>query len=911
MRESIGWLCIVFAADLGAREIDFVRDVRPIFQARCYECHGPETQKSGLRLDVRQAALTGGEFHAPNIVPGNPDGSNLVRFVRGDDPDVRMPAKGEPLSPDEIETLAAWVEQGARWPDGVDAARLEDRADHWSFKPLAPFDARRSIDGFIAERLAENGLSMAPPADRLTWLRRVTFGLTGLPPTMDEVTAFLDDTSQDAYQRVVDRVLASPRYGERWAQHWLDAIRYADTDGFEVNTPRPNAWPYRDYVIAALNADTPYDRFIREQLAGDQLGVDAATGFLVTAARLLPGQIGADPASMRLARQDELGEIVINTSEALLGLTVACARCHNHKFDAISARDYYTFQAFFAGVTYGDREIASPEKEVKRQEALRLEERVRQLDRELARFVPAAGSGVKRPPVSPAMNVERFAPVKARRVRFTILATNQLEACLDELEVFDDRGCNVAAAAAGTSWKVSGSHVAADRHQPEFINDGLYGNSRSWMCSDTQGWVMLEFPSEYTIEWIVWGRDREGKFTDRLATEYRIEVADASDASDAWRTVADSSDRSRGDTPPTDPLAGLADDQRDQAEALQAERSSLAKQVESLRAVPQVFGGLFGPPEPMHRLNRGDPEQPQEEVAPAVFAALGSVRLPMEAPDPDRRLALADWIASPDNPLTARVMVNRLWQGHFGIGLVESSNDFGRAGTPPSHPALLDWLAAEFIRSGWSIKHMHRLITLSLTYRQSARLDPVAQAKDADGRWLWRFPSKRLEAEAMRDSILAVTGQLNLKMGGPGFDLFESRGGLSGFPPIEAFSGDGLRRMVYAHKIRMEPDAVFGAFDCPDAGQSVARRRQSTTPVQALNLFNSRFVIDQAEALATRVRASAGEDAASQIDLMYRLAYGRRPEAREAEEMAAALREHGLPVLCRALLNSNEFLFIP
>ena len=908
MRKSIGWLCLTLVADLGAREIDFVRDVRPIFQARCYECHGPETQKSGLRLDVRAAALAGGEFHAPNILPGDPKGSSLIRLVSGQDPDLRMPPKGEPLTPDEVETLTAWIAQGARWPDGVDTARLEDKADHWSFKPLAPFDPTRSVDAFIAERLAQQGLALAPPADRLAWLRRVTFGLTGLPPTADEVTTFLDDAGEEAYARVVDRLLASPRYGERWAQHWLDAIRYADTEGFEVNTPRPNAWPYRDYVIAAFNADTPYDRFIREQLAGDQLGADAATGFLVTAARLLPGQIGQDPASMRLARQDELGEIIINTSEALLGLTVACARCHNHKFDAISARDYYAFQAFFAGVRYGDREIASPENEVNRREALRLEDQVRQLDRRLAEFVPAAGSGVERPPVSPVINLERIAPVTARRVRFTVLATNQLEPCLDEIEVFDDRGRNVAAASAGTTWQVSGSHVTAARHQPEFINDGQYGNSRSWMCSEIEGWVVLEFPEAHTIDRIVWGRDREGMFTDRLATEYRIEVADDSGV---WRVVADSSDRSRTGSAPSDPLAGLAGADRDRAASLQAEREALVRRVESLRAIPVVFGGQFGPPEPMHRLNRGDPEQPQEEVAPAVFAALGSVSLPKEAPDHERRLALAEWIVSPANPLTARVMVNRLWQGHFGIGLVETSNDFGRAGTPPSHPALLDWLAAEFIRSGWSIKHMHRLITLSRTYRQSTRLDPAAQGLDADGRLLWRYPARRLEAEALRDSILSVSGRLNLKMGGPGFDLFESRGGLSGFPPVESFAGEGLRRMIYAHKIRMEPDAVFGAFDCPDAGQSVARRRQSTTPIQALNLFNSRFVIDQAEALAARVRAEAGPDAAAQVERVYRLGYGRRPDAREAGEMTALVQEHGLVALCRALFNSNEFLFIP
>jgi hypothetical protein len=908
MRKTIGWLCIVLAADLGAREIDFVREVRPIFQARCYECHGPEVQKSGLRLDVREAALAGGEFHAPNILPGDVKGSSLVRLVRGEEADLRMPMKGDPLTPDEIATLETWIAQGARWPDGVDTARLEDKADHWSFKPLAPFDAGRSIDSFIVERLAEEGLSPAPPADRLAWLRRVTFGLTGLPPTVDEVAAFLSDAGEEAYARVIDRLLASPRYGERWAQHWLDAIRYADTEGFEVNTPRPNAWPYRDYIIAALNADTPYDRFIREQIAGDQFGVDAATGFLVTAARLLPGQVGQDPASMRLARQDELGEIVINTSEALLGLTAACARCHNHKFDAISARDYYAFQAFFAGVTYGDREIASPEHEAKLKKALRLEEKVRQLDRELTEFVPVAGSGVQRSPVSPAMNLERLVPVKARRVRFTILATNQLEACLDEIEVFDDRGRNVAAAAAGTTWQVSGSHVTADRHQPEFINDGEYGNSRSWMCSATEGWVMLEFPEEHRIERIVWGRDREGMYIDRLATEYRIEV---SDDSGGWRVVADSTDRTQTGTPPADLLAGLAGAELERAKGLQDERASLMREVETLRAVPAVFAGRFGAPEPMHRLNRGDPEQPQEEVAPAVFSALGTVSLPKDAPDRDRRLALANWIAAPANPLTARVMVNRLWQGHFGVGLVETPNDFGRAGTPPSHPALLDWLAAEFIRSGWSIKHMHRLITLSRAYRQSARLDPVAQAKDADGRLLWRYPARRLEAEALRDSILSVSGRLNLKMGGPGFDLFESRGGLSGFPPVESFAGDGLRRMIYAHKIRMEPDAVFGAFDCPDAGQSVGRRRQSTTPIQALNLFNSRFVIDQAEAMAARVRAEAGADEATQVELVYQLGYGRRPDAREAGEMTAMVREHGLVVLCRALFNSNEFLFIP
>ncbi len=788
---------------------------------------------------------------------------------------------------------------------------IDDKADHWSLKPLAPldsFDADRSLDSFIAEQLAENGLTMAPEADRLTWLRRVTFGLTGLPPAPEDVSAFLEDTGEGAHARVVDRLLASPCYGERWAQHWLDVVRYADTEGFEVNTPRPNAWPYRDYVIAAFNADTPYDQFIREQIAGDQLGVDAATGFLVSAARLLPGQIGQDPQSMRLARQDELGEIVINTSEALLGLTVGCARCHNHKFDAISARDYYSLQAFFAGVSYGERPIRSAESAAARQEATQLEGRMRELDRALAEFVPAAGSGVERPPVNPVMNIERFAPAKARRVRFTILETNLYESCIDELEVFDTEGRNIALASSGATWSASGSNITANRHQPDYINDGQYGNSRSWMCSETHGWMMLEFPEERTIERIVWGRDREGEFADRLAIGYRIEAADDSGV---WRTVADSTDRRKMDAEPVDPLAWLRGEDRAKAAALQDERTALSGRVAALRASQTVFGGIFGNPEPMHLLNRGDAEQPQDEVPPAVPSALGNITLPKDTPDGERRLALAHWIASADNPLTARVMVNRLWQGHFGIGLVETSNDFGHAGTPPSHPALLDWLAAEFIRSGWSVKHMHRLITLSKTYRQSGHIDPIAQAKDADVRLLWRYPSRRLEAESIRDSILAVCGTLNLETGGPGYDLFEARGGLSGFPPVESFSGDGLRRMIYAHKIRMEPDAVFGAFDCPDAGQSVSRRRQSTTPIQALNLFNSRFVIEQAEAFAARIRGQAGEDAAAQVDHAYRLAYGRQPLSRETVEAVPVVRDHGLAVLCRAILNSSEFLFIP
>ncbi len=694
--SGTGW-----AASRCARaEVRFVQDVRPILKKHCYRCHGASKQKSGLRLDIKQAAFRGGDGYGPAIVPGDAAESPLIQFVSDPDADSPMPPEGDRLTSEEIATLTKWVEQGAVWPEGVDTAKLVDKRDHWSFRPIrrpavpAARDSswpRNAIDHFILRRLEKQGLSPAPPADRLVWLRRVYFDLIGLPPTPEQVDAFLSDQRSGAYERVVNELLGSPRYGERWAQHWLDVVRYADTHGFEVNTPRENAWPYRDYVIRALNRDTPYDQFVRQQLAGDTMGEPAATGFLVTAAVLLPGQIGKDDASKRLARQDELGEIVINAGGAFLGLSIGCARCHDHKFDPLSMRDYYSMQAFFSGVYYGDRPIGSD-----------------------------------------------------------AAATNR-----------------------------------------------------------------------------------------------------------------------------------------------------------------KVYAGVFKQPESVYVLHRGDPEQPRDEVLPAVPTALGSLKLDRSASDAQRRAALADWIADRNNPLTARVMVNRIWQGHFGIGLVETSNDFGRSGTPPSHPELLDYLATEFISGGWSIKRMHRLIVLSATYRQSSRIDPAAMAKDSGVRLLWRFPSRRLSAETIRDSMLSVSGRLNLKAGGPGFDLFRSRGGLSGFPPIETFEGDGLRRMIYAHKIRMERDIVFGAFDCPDAGRSTDRRRQSTTPIQALNLFNSRFTIDTAEAFAERVRREVGNDPARQVRRAYRRALGRLPDSQEVADALPVVRQHGLATLCRALFNCNEFLFMP
>jgi mono/diheme cytochrome c family protein len=959
MTRSLYTICLllVAAGRVSAAPVDFVRDVQPIFAKHCYSCHGEKKQKSGLRLDIKAKALAGGELYGPSVVAGKAKDSPLVQFVADEDANLQMPPDGERLSAAEVDALTRWVNEGASWPDGVDTAKLVDLRDHWSFKPLlnprvpAVKDERwprGEIDRFILARLEKEGLRPSTEADRVAWLRRVYFDLIGLPPTPEQIAAFVGDSRDDAFERVVDELLQSPRYGERWAQHWFDVVRYADTHGFEVNTERPNAWPYRDYVIRALNDDVPYDQFIREQIVGDALERDAATGFLVTASVLLPGQIGADEPSKRLARQDAIDEIVTNIGQTFLGMSVGCARCHDHKFDPVSQQEYFAMQAFVAGVEYGDRELQSSEAKAAREKAEAAQRRLAEVDTLLTRFVPPAKSGVERPMVNARLNIDRFSPTKTKRVRFTIEATNLYEPCIDELEVFNAAGKNVALASSGAAVTSSGDNVSPNRHELRLINDGEYGNSRSWMSSEPgKGWVVVEFAEEQEIDRVVWGRDRQGKFADRLATRYKIEVeiADAGaeagvDGGRTWRVVADASDRAKFDGEKAAvaefSTAGLSEEEAKQAAALLVEKRELEKESRVADDAQQVFAGVFRKPDEIRLLTRGNPEQPKDVVTPAVPAALGELRLAGDVAEQTRRKALADWIADAKNPLTARVMINRIWQGHFGVGLVETASDFGRSGQPPTHPELLDWLAGEFVRGKWSIKRMHRLIVLSATYRQASTMavgeekrpatklaslaaSPSAGSEtnssprqlDADCRLLWAYPSRRLDAETIRDAMLAVGGQLDLKMYGRGFDLFNQRGGLSGFTPVEHFTGDGLRRMVYAHKVRRERDAVFGAFDCPDAGQSTPRRRESTTPIQALNLFNSRFTLDQSEAFAQRVRQQAGEQVSNQIHRAYQLALGRVAAADELRDAEPVVREHGLGTLTRALLNSNEFLFTP
>jgi hypothetical protein len=783
---------------------------------------------------------------------------------------------------------------------------------HWSLRELRKIPPVRSssestIDSFVIAKLSEIDLKASGEADARTLVRRLFYDLIGLPPTPAQMDYFVNDPLSDAYPRLVERLLDSPLYGEKWARHWLDVVRFAETHGFEMNNPRPNAWPYRDYVIRAFNEDKPYDRFVLEQLAGDVFGVDEATGFLVAGPW---DQVKSpDPVLTANQRADELHDIVSTTSSTFLGLTVGCARCHDHKFDPIPQNDYYAIKAVFEGVQHGERKWRVAHTENNEQEISEFKRELAEIEKGLEAAEPIASSReVATPgrlPVTARRNVERISPISSRRLRFTIYRTTGAEPCIDELEVFTPDGRNVALASSGTRARASSVYPNSEMHRLEHINDGRYGNSRSWISSEAgSGWVELEFPEPVTISKVVWARDREQKFSDRLATEYRIEVRTSDDE---WKLVASSADRS--------PL-GSEMKVSESAKELLARRSKLEAQLRELLKVPMAYAGSFkGDPEPTPRLSRGDPMQPREPVLPGALSTL-PVSFQCDAKtnlteDQRRRLAFAQWVINPRNPLTARVMVNRIWQYHFGQGLVSTPSDFGVNGARPSHPELLDWLASEFMEHGWSVKYIQRLILNSATYRQSSASRSDGLQADAGTRLLWRFPPRRLDAESIRDSILTVSGKLDIRAGGAGFSFFEpNENYVRVYNARSTWPANTFRRMVYGTVVRQRPDGVFGIFDCPDAGQIAPKRTSSTTPLQALNLLNSSFIIEQSEFFANRLQSEAGTDLEVQVRLAFRLAFQREATAEELNGSIDFARTQTLPLLCRALLNANEFVYL-
>jgi hypothetical protein len=905
-------------------------------------------------------------------------------------------------------------------------------------------------------------------------------------------------SKSSVYEKLVDTLLASPRYGERWARHWLDVVRFAESDGFETNKHRPNAWPYRDYVINAFNNDTPYNQFVIDQLAGDATGADAATGFIVGGTTDIVKS--PDPILTAQQRADELNDMITATGTAFLGLTVNCARCHNHKFDPISSDDYYGLAACFSGVRHGERALKQKDDAAREKKAAALREKLAALDSRVREFEPISalgrtliippddqahtaalkqantkrttyeegsargetgfagdaanlptlgdgywvwikeaegdvfswlpktagkfrvwvswGSGFKshdddaryvldldgdlatkndqteigsadhrkfadgsgtmpnrklwsgfkdlgvhefregsrlilrrggnegyptadmlvlqeelgnakpvqprlRVPVQRGMNTERFAATEARFVRFTINATTQMEPCIDELEIFTSGANprNVALASLGAKATSSGDYPDNPYHKLAHLNDGRYGNERSWISNERgKGWVTIELPKTESIDRVVWSRDRDNvpRYNDRTATAYRIET---SKDGREWKTVATAQDRlpiGRKLAAPIYSSEGIPVAEATRLKEMLGQRTRINDELTAATSAPMVYAGKLVEPAEMRKLRRGDVSQPAEVVPPSVLAKIGPrVSLSNATTDQERRLALAKWITDEANPLTARVIVNRLWHYHFGTGIVDTPSDFGVNGGKPTHPELLDWLANELITSGWSLKHVQRLILLSATFQQSSSLnhsDPRSaiqdpQSVDAGDRLLWHFPAQRLQAEALRDTMLAVSGKLDLKMGGPGFDLFEPNTNyVKVYTSKTSFGPQEFRRMVYQSKPRVQLDDTFGIFDCPDAGQTAPKRTVSTTPLQALSLLNSTFAVQQAEFFAERLKQECGNDPAKQVKRAFMLAFGRDATADEISDSTKLTKQFGLSVLCRAIINANEFV---
>ena len=899
--------------------IDFERDIAPIFDQHCTQCHGPTKQTADLRLDLRSAILKGAGS-GPILDSKDSENSRLIQVITGQDPDYQMPPEGDLLSDDQIAKIRVWIQQGATGPDD---SKLLEKPLPWSFRPiedpwpptsnsLTQTHSHNPIDQWIQTQLDHNRLQFSEPADRSALIRRLFLVALGVPPTPEEVALFCKDSSLDAYEKLVDRTLSDPRYGERLARHWFDVIRFAESNGFETNRVRYNAWPFRDFVIQAFNQDMPYSEFVTKQIAGDALGEDLGTGFLVAGTYDIVKSPDVNLTLMQ--RQDELADLINTTGTAFLGLTLGCARCHDHKFDPVSQKDFYSLQAIYAGVNFGDRNLPSESSPEQSKRLGQIATDVREIQKQIktieAKAQAIARSKDLRPAVSAKLNEESFEPILTKAVRFTILASGNSQPCIDEWEVYDTQDKNVALALEGSIATASGSLEGYAIHKIEHVNDGKTGNSNSWISNQANaGWIQIDFKQPQSIQRMRWGRDRSEQYKDRTPTQYTI---DALVESDQWKTIASHTGRMALSTDGNDGLVELLDpEQKSQYRSLKEKVSSLASEEKALTKGRSVWLGTFSTPPTIHRLYRGDPLMKREVVQPALVASLDGRVLAEDTPEQARRLALANWLVDPKNPLTARVIANRLWQFTFGTGIVDTPSDFGANGTLPTHPELLDWLAQRLIEHGWSLKHLHRTMLTSKAFTQSSKPNPQGLLIDADARLLWRFPPRRLEAEAIRDSMLVASDVMDYRMGGPGFYLQRvEQDNVYRYFPKEKVGPAEYRRMVYLTRIRQEQDPVFGAFDCPSGNQVMPKRPRSNTPLQSLNLFNSPFVMQQAELFALRLTRIPEADMQSQIRLSFNVLFARDPDAQEIELSKEMIQDQGLVQYCRALLNASEFLFL-
>lgn len=981
-------------AEPDATAARFDAQIAPILARRCLDCHNASDRKGGLDLTTAEAASRGGDSGPALTAPPGETALLAARVAAGE-----MPPETA-LPDEEREALLDWMARGTAWGQRIDRFRFssEKRAgyDWWSLQPVRRSDppvgansppAASPIDAFLAARLHVAGLMASPPAERRALMRRLSFDLHGLPPEPEEQAEFLADDRPDAYARLVDRMLASPRYGERWARHWLDVARFGESQGFEYDKLRPTAYRYRDWVIAALNDDLPYDDFLRRQIAGDALSDDSSaavpTGFLVAGPWDQAGQMQQSAAMRAVVRQDELEDLIGVTSQAVMGLTVNCARCHDHKFDPVTQVEYYQMAAALSGVTHGEPPLDERYAAQSATAAALSRERQALADRLAAqeaalrrRWEASAVATVRAPGATPPQ--PRWA-WDFRRPRAEVDPQGKIEL----------RG--------GAVWDAQGLHVAPRERYAVLPLEADLGPKtlEAWVrLSDTtqQGGAALsvERPDGSAFDAIVFGERAAGRWmagsegfvrTRDLVAEPEtaeprqlIHVAVTYSAEGevrVYRHGGPYGEPYRTSPPPTfqagaaqvlfglrhsphgpnkllhgvivraqiydralapeevaasaanepqwyDPHAVfdlLTAEERQARDGLLRELAHLESQL-SRAAMATTYAVISKQPPPTAVLARGNPAQPGDTVSAGGVRALGPEAadwgLPPDAPEAERRRRLAEWLTRPEHPLTARVIVNRLWQHHFGVGLVDTPNDFGYSGGRPSHPELLDWLASELIDGGWRLKPLHRLMVTSAAYQQASLPRAEALAVDADNRLLWRASPRRLDAEALRDALLAVSGQLNLALGGPGFHDFRAylRDGTQFYEPWDGVGPSFQRRSVYRTWARSGRNPLLDALDCPDPSTTTPRRAITTTPLQALALLNQAFVLRSAAALADRAQSEAGPELAQRIERAYTLALGRRPDAEERDLAVAHATEHGLAALCRVLLNTSEFLYV-
>lgn len=985
---SFGWLTALCCSTTAADEtVDFGKQIAPIFQQHCMRCHSPGNSKGEISLATIDDLKSN-----ESIVVGDADKSHLIELVTSrDGKPPAMPQKAQALSTEQVGLLRQWIEQGAKWPSDV-VVQETSKADAswWALQPLSvpvrvaeAASSYASLDDFILGKLAEKGLALSPIADRRTLIRRLSFDLLGLPPVPQEVEAFVTDSDPAAYAKLVDRMLDSPHYGERFARHWLDLAHYADTHGFERDMRRDNAWRYRDYVIHALNQDKPYDRFLQEQIAGDVLWPEdphavIATGFLAAGPWDFVGQVETKSDELRRsARSLDLDDMATQVMTSTMATTIHCCRCHDHKLDPISQQEYYQLRAVFAGSKRGDRVISDAA--VKQAEETRAEwtAKLQSIDLEIGKLEGAgldladmvgggngSGGGIYRQGIDARTGAVQTRDLGALDNVLTNTLVRTKSEFIDGVFIPDGENGKAVITVSTTgvtvtglpktssaAWDVIRNGPVASQHSPElggidFTKDGhrLLGlHANAGITFDLAAVRLASHQTEmrftaklgyfgasggnHADAWVFLDGKRIAEYT-QLTREKGLQDINLELPVDARFLTLISTDGGNGyghdqvgfGDPKLKPAVPVTFSDEDglRLTSLRQERATVKERLSSI-SPSQNFYGVLGEKNvpPVQLLVRGDSESPAgEPLAPAALTSLKMLDPSLGGVDTsegERRAALARWITHPENPLTPRVIVNRLWHWHFGQGIVNTPSDFGYGGDRPSHPELLDWLAHQLKEQGWSLKSVHRMILNSKTYQQQSQYDKGAASVgvDADNRWLWRQNPRRLEAEAIRDAVLQVSGKLNSERGGPGFQDFTYE---EAYAPIyRTITADEpalWRRSIYRYIVRTTPDRFMTTFDCPDPANLTAKRLNTTTPLQSLALYNNDFMLRQSRHFAQRIESEVGAIAVEQVNRAFQISLGRLPSHQEQRLSVSFVEQQGLFALCRSLLNSNEFVYV-